>query len=171
MILPTELLTGIPPTASYATITGLIVLESILPLSPFVPTLGLLLVAGGLAQSGALNLPAIIACAAAGAVLGDLQAQQTGYRLGDGLRGSRLGRRIPTSLWERASAATRRWGRSAVLVCRFVPLLRTVAPHAAGAAGVSYRRLAPFSLAAGLAWASMESGVGYAVAAGWSWVW
>lgn len=64
---PGDLLTTVPPPAAYPVITALVVLESVLFLSPFVPTLGLLLVAGGLAYAGTLTLPAVIACAAAGA--------------------------------------------------------------------------------------------------------
>ncbi|WJY39776.1 DedA family protein [Streptomyces sp. P9-2B-2] len=165
---PGDLLTTVPPPAAYPVITALVVLESVLFLGPFVPTLGLLLVAGGLAYTGTLTLPAVIACAAAGAVVGDFQAHRIGHRLGDGLRTGRLTRRIPGPAWDRAYAAIRRRGRPALLVCRFIPLVRTLAPHAAGAAGIPYRRLAPISATAGVAWACTETGVGYAAAASWS---
>lgn len=165
---PGDLLTTVPPPAAYPVITALVVLESVLFLGPFVPTLGLLLVAGGLAYAGTLTLPAVIACAAAGAVLGDFQAHWTGHRLGDRLRTGRVGRRIPAPAWDRAHAAIRRRGRHTLLICRFLPLVRTLAPHAAGAAGMPYRRLAPFSATAGVAWACTEAGIGYAGAASWS---
>lgn len=164
---PGDLLTTVPPPAAYPVITALVVLESVLFLGPFVPTLGLLLVAGGLAYAGTLTLPAVIACAAAGAVLGDFQAHWTGHRLGDRLRTGRVGRRIPAPAWDRAHAAIRRRGRHTLLICRFLPLVRTLAPHAAGAAGMPYRRLAPFSATAGVAWACTEAGIGYAGAATW----
>ncbi|MYT30903.1 DedA family protein [Streptomyces sp. SID8354] len=165
---PGDLLATLPPLAAYPLITALVVLESVLFIGPFVPTLGLLLVAGGLAYAGTLTLPAVIACAAAGAIMGDFQAHWTGRRLGDGLRTGRFGRRVPGPVWDRAYAATRRCGRPALLVCRFVPLVRTLAPHAAGAARIPYRSLAPFSVTAGVAWACTETGVGYASAASWS---
>ncbi|MFC5724848.1 DedA family protein [Streptomyces gamaensis] len=165
MILPAGLLADLPPAAAYPVIAGVVALESVLLLGPFVPTLTLLLVAGGLAQAGTLALPAVIACAAAGAVAGDLQAHRTGSRLGGGLRTGRLGRRVPAPAWDRACAAVRRRGRSAVLLCRFVPLARTLAPHAAGAAGLPYRVLAPYSVAAAAVWACAEAGAGYAGAA------
>lgn len=165
---PGDLLTTVPPPAAYPVITALVALESVLFLGPFVPTLGLLLVAGGLAHAGTLTLPAVIACTAAGAVLGDFQAHRTGHRLGDGLRTGRSGRRIPGPAWDRAYGAIRRRGRHTLLVCRFVPLVRTLAPHAAGAAGIPYRRLTPFSATAGVAWACTEAGVGYAGTASWS---
>ncbi|MFE3653200.1 DedA family protein [Streptomyces sp. NPDC059101] len=165
---PGDLLTTVPPPAAYLVITALVVLESVLFLGPFVPTLGLLLVAGGLAYAGTLALPAVIACAAAGAVIGDFQAHWTGHRFGDGLRTGRLGRRVPGPAWDRAYAAIRRRGRPALLVCRFVPLVRTLVPHAAGAARIPYRVLAPFSATAAVAWACTEAGIGYVSAAFWN---
>ncbi|MFH8788287.1 DedA family protein [Streptomyces roseoverticillatus] len=165
MILPAGLLADIPPAAAYPVITGVVALESVLLLGPFVPTLTLLLVAGGLAHAGTLALPAVIVCAAAGAVAGDLQAHRMGSRLGGGLRTGRLGHRVPAPAWDRACAVVRRRGRAAVLICRFLPLARTLAPHAAGAAGLPYRSLAPYSAAAGTAWAGAEAGAGYAGAA------
>ncbi|MFJ4878401.1 DedA family protein [Streptomyces sp. NPDC088745] len=57
----------------------------------------------------------------------------------------------------------RRGGR-AVLLTRFVPVVRTLAPHLAGATGVPYRRIAPSSLLAAPLWAGAEAGAGYAAA-------
>lgn len=165
---PGDLLTTVPQPAAYLVISALVALESVLFLGPFVPTLGLLLVAGGLAYAGTLTLPLVIVCAAAGAVIGDFQAHWTGHRLGDRLRTGRLGRRVPGPAWDRAYAAIRRRGRPALLFCRFVPLVRTLAPHTAGAAGIPYRQLAPFSAAAAVAWACTETGVGYVGAASWA---
>ncbi|MEV0375624.1 hypothetical protein AB0I10_38765 [Streptomyces sp. NPDC050636] len=49
---PGDLLTTVPPPAAYLVITALVALESVFFLGPFVPILGLLLVAGGLAFAG-----------------------------------------------------------------------------------------------------------------------
>jgi membrane protein DedA with SNARE-associated domain len=158
---PAELLAPLPPASAYAAIFAIVVLESVLLIGPVVPTFALLLCAGYLARTGTLDLAAVVACAAAGVVTGDLLAHQTGRRLGPRLRSSRLGRRIPATAWDRTWAAVLRHGGAAVLACRFVPVLRTVAPHVVGAAGLPYRRLAPYSVAAGVVWASAEAGTGY----------
>nr|CAD60532.1 Cinorf11 protein [Streptomyces cinnamoneus] len=160
-----ELLHGVPPAAAYGLVLGLVLLESVLLLGSFVPTLSLMLCAGVLAQEGTLRLPLVVLCATTGVVAGDLLAQRTGRRLGPGLRRSRLGRRLPEAAWERAWSVLQRRGGPALLVCRFVPVVRTFAPHLAGAAGMPYRRLAPYSLVAGLVWAGGEAGAGYVLGA------
>jgi membrane protein DedA with SNARE-associated domain len=158
---PAELLAHLPPGSVYALIYGLVVLESVLLVGAFVPTLALLVGAGLLARTGALDLRVVVACAVAGVVTGDLLAHQTGRRLGPRLRRSHLGRRVPSAAWDRAWASVLRRGAAALLVCRFVPVVRTVAPHLAGAAGMPYRRLAPYSAVAATVWASAEAGAGY----------
>ncbi|WP_242584409.1 DedA family protein [Streptomyces sp. MST-110588] len=159
---PAELLTGASPPAAYGVIAALVTSESVLLLGAFVPTLSLLLCAGFLSRTGTLWLPAVVLCAAAGAAVGDLLAHRTGRRLGPGLRSCRLGRRVPDTAWDRAWSAVRRRGGPALFLSRFLPVVRTVAPHVAGAAGVPYARLAPYSMAAGAVWACLETVAGYA---------
>jgi membrane-associated protein len=160
MISPNELFTQLSPPAVYALIFGLVVLEGILVIGPFCPTTPSLLIAGFLAHAGTLYLPIVVVCAASGAVIGDAIGYHTGRRLGSRLRNRRLGRRAPES-WDRASALINRRGGPALLGCRFVPIVRTVAPHLVGAAGMPYRSIVAYSLAAGTAWACTESGIGY----------
>ena len=54
-----------------------------------------------------------------------------------------------------------RHGGSAVLLGRFVGLVRAVSPFVAGAAGLALRRFLPWSLAGTLAWATTFTLVGY----------
>lgn len=58
-----------------------------------------------------------------------------------------------------------RRGGQAVFLARFVPVLRTLTPHRAGATRLPYRRIAPYSALAALLWATAEAGIGYAALA------
>ncbi|MFD8380961.1 DedA family protein [Streptomyces sp. NPDC059679] len=58
-----------------------------------------------------------------------------------------------------------RHGGHAVLLTRFLPVLRTLTPHLAGAARLPYHRIAPYSAVAAPLWATAEAGTGYAAAA------
>ncbi|MGJ7416073.1 DedA family protein [Streptomyces cinereoruber] len=57
-----------------------------------------------------------------------------------------------------------RRGGQAVFLTRFVPVVRTLAPHLAGATRMPYRSITPYSLFAAPLWAGAEVGAGYAAA-------
>ncbi|MFD6416200.1 DedA family protein [Streptomyces sp. NPDC060194] len=155
----TGLLGGLPAPAAYAVLA-----ESVLLLGAFVPTLTLLLAAGALARGGGLHLAVVVAVAAGAVVAGDALGHRTGRALGGRLRTGRIGRRVPAAAWWRAEHLMDRHGGRAVLLCRFVPVVRTLAPHLAGATRLPYRRIAPYSLAAAVLWAGAEAAAGYVAA-------
>ena len=167
-----HLLLHLPPLAVYGTVAGVVLAESVLLLSAFAPSLTTLLAGGFLARTGTgghgVQLPLLIATAVCAVLVGDLLAQRTGRRLGPRLATGAIGRRVPQSLLRSTYQLLARRGGAAVFFCRFLPVVRTLAPHLAGAAGLRYRRIAPYSLAAALAWASAETGAGYALGASYA---
>ncbi|UNS95285.1 VTT domain-containing protein [Streptomyces tubbatahanensis] len=161
----TAALGQVPAATAYLVLAGAVLAESVLLIGALIPTLTLLLAAGALARAGHLH-PLLVLTTAAGAVVaGDFLAHRTGRLLGTRLRGARIGRRVPATAWQRAEALMARRGGQALLLARFVPVVRTLAPHLAGASGVPYRRIAPCSVLAASLWATAEAGAGYAAAA------
>lgn len=160
-----QLLGHLPHDLAYAVVAGAILAESVLLIGAFIPTLTLLLTAGALARSGDINLPLVIATAAAAVVAGDLLAHRTGRLLGTRLRTGRIGRRVPPTAWRQAERLMNRHGGRAVFITRFLPVIRTLAPHFAGATRLPYRRIAPYSVTAACLWATAEISAGYAAAA------
>ncbi|XMN11222.1 DedA family protein [Streptomyces griseobrunneus] len=160
----TGLIGHVPALAAYAILAAAVLAESVLLLGAFIPTLTLLLAAGALARAGDLNLVLVIATASGAVVAGDALGHRTGHLLGSRLRTGRLGRRIPTSAWQRAEALMARRGGQAVFLSRFVPVVRTLTPHLAGATRMPYRRIAPYSLLAAPLWAGAEATTGYVAA-------
>ena len=159
-----DILGHISPAAAYAVVAAAVLAESVLLVGAFIPTLTLLLTAGALARTGHISLLLVIAAAAGAVVAGDFLAHRTGRLLGDQLRGGRVGRRIPGAAWHQAETLMTRHGGRAVFLARFLPVVRTLAPHFAGATHLPYRRIAPYSVVAACAWATAEAGVGYAAA-------
>ncbi len=159
-----DLLGHISPASAYMVVAAAVLAESILLVGAFIPTLTLLLTAGALARTGQVSLLLVIAAAVGAVVVGDFLAHRTGRYLGDRLRGGAMGRRIPDAAWGRAETLMRRHGGRAVFVARFLPVMRTLAPHSAGATRLRYRRIAPYSVIAACVWATAEAGVGYAAA-------
>lgn len=159
-----DILGHLSPAAAYTVVAAAVLAESVLLIGAFVPTLTLLLTAGALARTGQVNLLLVIAAAAGAVVAGDFLAHRTGRYLGDRLRGGHMGRRVPDAAWGRAESLMTRHGGRAVCVARFLPVVRTLAPHSAGATRLPYRRIAPYSVIAACVWATAEAGVGYAAA-------
>ncbi|MFF4603617.1 DedA family protein [Streptomyces sp. NPDC001339] len=156
---------GVPDAVGYLILTAAVLAESVLLIGAFIPTLTLMLTAGALASTGQLHLLLVIAVAAGAVVTGDFLAHRTGLQLGTRLRTAGIGRRIPTTAWRRAEELMARRGGQAVLIARFVPVLRTLTPHLAGATRLPYRRIAPYSALAAPVWAAAEASAGYTAAA------
>ncbi|MEU6548852.1 VTT domain-containing protein [Streptomyces sp. NPDC046915] len=161
---PSELLGHLPPASAYTVVILAVLAESILLVGALVPTLTLLLTAGALARTGHISLLVVVAGAAGAVVVGDFLAHRTGRLLGDQLRAGRVGRRIPGGAWHRAETLMTRYGGRAVFLARFLPVVRTLTPHFAGATRLPYHRIAPYSVAAACLWAFAEAGVGFAAA-------
>ena len=53
---------------------------------------------------------------------------------------------------DEAHAFYERWGPITVVLCRFMPIIRTFAPLVAGVAAMRYRTFLTFSIIGGLAW-------------------
>ncbi len=97
------------------------------------------------------------------AVLGDA----VGYTFG-----RRVGRRLyerPNSRWfkrrhlERAEAFYERHGGKAIVLARFVPIVRTLAPIVAGMARMRYRRFAAYNALGGALWGAGVTLAGYSL--------
>ncbi|MEU9448804.1 VTT domain-containing protein [Streptomyces sp. NPDC048277] len=159
-----DILDHLSPVAAYAVVAAAVLAESVLLVGAFVPTLTLLLTAGALARGGHISLFLVIAIAASAVVVGDFAGYRTGRFLGERLRVDGIGGRVPEAAWRRAETLMTRHGGRAVLLARFVPVVRTLAPHFAGATRLPYRRIAPYSVVAAGLWATAEAGAGYAAA-------
>jgi len=118
---------------------------------------------GVVAAQGEVSLPAMILIAWTAAALGDLASFTLGKRLGRRFviaRGPRLGVTAPRLA--RVEEFFDRHGAKAILVGRFVGLVRAVAPFLAGSSGMRLRAFLPWSLLGTLVWTTSFTLVGYA---------
>jgi membrane-associated protein len=88
----------------------------------------------------------------AAAILGD----NTNYWVGR-LTGPRIFKRDDSLFFKKkyvdeAHAFYEKWGALTVVLCRFMPIIRTFAPLVAGVAGMRYRVFLTFSVLGGFAW-------------------
>jgi len=144
----------------------LVALETLLP--P-VPSEVVLPVAGYLASAGRLGLVAVTLAATAGSVTGALLLYMLGARLGRA-RLLRLADRLPLVEprdLERAEAWFTRHGRSAVLIGRMVPVVRSFVSVPAGVSRMPLPTFLAYTAAGSLAYNAVLVGLGYALGSAW----
>lgn len=148
---PASLLAGLGP-AALGVIAAMVFIESGV-LFPFLPGDSLLFTAGLLHQQLQLTLPVLIGVITAAAVAGD----QVGYMLG-----RKFGRRWfkdDAKVLKTAHLATteeffRRHGGAAIVLARFVPMVRTFAPLSAGIGRYGYKAFTLWNVVGAVAWAT-----------------
>ena len=128
----------------------------------------LAVILGGVAASeGKVSVGVMAACAVVGAIVGDSLGFYLGRRLGTRFLDSRLGSLMGRSRVESTMARIRAGGVKAIILGRFVGVLRAIMPFAAGASGVRYARFLLASVIGATAWGTGFTVLGYV--AGHSW--
>ena len=150
----------------YAILFLIVFAETGLVVTPFLPGDSLLFAAGTIAATGALDVGSIALLLAVAAVTGDA----VNYAIGRsaGLRiihlartDPRWGRWVNPAYIARAHEFFERHGGKAIVLARFVPIVRTFVPFVAGVAEMSYRSFALYNIAGGVGWVMICVGAGY----------
>ncbi|MFG1777433.1 DedA family protein [Micromonospora sp. NPDC049051] len=145
-------LQGLPPLLIYVIAAIVVAGETAVIFGLLVPGEATLLLIGFLAYAGTLRLAPALLVMILAAVIGDTLAFRAGRRHGPRLRAGRLGARVGHERWSRADAMLGRLGGRGVLTARWVAFARTLVPRLAGAAGMPYRRFAPWNVAGVVTW-------------------
>ncbi len=95
------------------------------------------------------------------AVLGDQTGYQIGRWAGPPILRSRAARLIGEERIGKAQDFFATRGPYAVILARFVPIIRTIVPVLAGISGMQRRRFVPYNIIGGIAWACLIPIAGY----------
>jgi membrane-associated protein len=140
--------------------------ETGLVVTPFLPGDSLLFATGALAATGALDLGTASLLLLVAAVAGDAVnysiGRAVGVRIMERARADpRWGRWVNPAYVERAHAFFERHGGKAIVLGRFMPIVRTFVPFVAGIAEMSYPTFALYNVTGALAWIGICVGAGY----------
>lgn len=127
----------------------------------FLPGDSLLVTAGVYAAKGSLDLLTMNLVLIPMAILGDALSYLIGSRMGPRLFNRPRSRFFNPQHMRDAHAFYEEHGGKAIILARFVPVLRTFVPIVAGAANMSYRRFASFNVLGGAAWVVSMTCTGY----------
>ena len=131
----------------------IVFVESGLLVGCVLPGDSLLFTAGLLASRGRFNLAVLVVGCAACAIAGDQVGYGIGRRVGPRLLG-RHNRIVTPARIERAEEFFVDHGGRAVLLARFVPVVRTFTPVLAGVGRMPYRSFVGWNVGGGVLWGS-----------------
>jgi membrane-associated protein len=118
----------------------------------FLPGDSLLVTAGVVAAAGDLNLYWLLFPVCLCAIAGDQLGYWIGRRMGHRLYQREDSRLFKKKHIEQAHAFYQEHGRKAVIIARFVPIIRTFCPPVAGAAEMKYSTYLSYDIFGGLLW-------------------
>ena len=151
----------------YAILFAVIFAETGLVVTPLLPGDSLLFACGALAATGLLDpwLTSVLLVSAA--ILGDAVNYAAGRYVGPRVftardHGSVLHRVLNRDHLDRTHAFFEKYGGKAVVLGRFVPIVRTFVPFVAGAGAMTYSKFAFFNVSGALLWVGICFGAGYA---------
>jgi membrane-associated protein len=150
----------------YALLFAVVFAETGLVVTPLLPGDSLLFAAGALAGAGILDPLLVTTLLMAAAIGGDAVNYSVGRAIGPRVFAatdttSRLHRLLNREHLNQAHAFFERHGGKAIVLARFVPIVRTFVPFVAGAGSMSYPAFALYNVTGGVAWVLVCVGGGY----------
>src|SRR5687767_4028826 len=150
----------------YAILFAIVFAETGLVVTPFLPGDSLLFATGAIAATGALDIRLATTVVLVAAIAGDAVNYSIGRSAG--LRVIHLARTDPRwGRWvnpvyiARAHDFFERHGGKAIVLGRFMPIVRTFVPFVAGVAEMSYPAFALYNVTGAAAWVGICIGAGY----------
>lgn len=150
----------------YVILFLIIFIETGLVFIPFLPGDSLLFAAGALCANEAtgLNLGALIGVLILAAVAGDNCNYFIGRTLGVKATQLKIGKKalVKKEYLDKTHEFFEKFGTKAIIMARFVPIVRTFTPFVAGIGKMNYsQKFLPYDIAGGILWISTMSVSGY----------
>ena len=145
----------------YALLFAVVFCETGLVVTPFLPGDSLLFVAGAVAATGGIDARVVASTLVAAALCGDNVNYWIGRWIGPRVFRSTDARWFNRRHLARTEAFYERHGGKAVVIARFVPIVRTYVPFVAGVGRMAYARFLGFSIGGALLWVTSLVAAGY----------
>jgi membrane-associated protein len=148
-------------TYVYGILFAIVFAETGFVVTPFLPGDSLLFAAGALCATGVLSTPVVIALLVTAAFTGNLVNYTVGRFIGPRVFGASTSHRLLNREYlDRAHAFFEKYGGKAIILGRFVPIVRTFVPFVAGAAQMPSPSFGFFNLIGAVGWVVLCVGAG-----------
>lgn len=139
----------------YAILFLIVFCETGLVVTPFLPGDSLLFTAGTLAALGSLNVHLLVVILFVAAVLGDAVNYAVGRRIGPAVFERENSRLFKREYLIRTHNFFEKYGPKAIVLARFVPIVRTFAPFLAGVGTMNYAKFASYNVIGAMLWVGL----------------
>ncbi len=140
---------------TYAILFAIIFCETGLVVTPILPGDSLLFAAGALAGGGGpLKVGWLLLVLMAAAILGDTVNYWIGHFFGEKLA-ARYPRIIKPEYLAKTHGFYEKYGGETIILCRFVPIVRTFAPFVAGIGSMTYGKFIAYNVIGGVLWVAV----------------
>lgn len=146
---------------AYLVLFAIIFAETGLLVGFFLPGDSLLFVAGFSASLNILNIYILIPVLFAAAMLGDSSGYWIGRKTGHRIFKKEKSRLFHPEHIAKTERFYHRHGGKAIIMARFVPIMRTFVPFMGGVAKMDYKRFVSYDLVGGVLWAIGVPMIGY----------
>jgi len=144
----------------YGLLFGIVFAETGFVVTPFLPGDSLLFAAGALCATGELSMAAMLALLMFAAFAGNVVNYSVGRFVGP--RVFQSGHRLLNKEYlDRAHAFFEQYGGKAIVLGRFVPIVRTFVPFVAGAARMTPASFVSYNAIGAVAWVALCLGAGW----------
>lgn len=150
----------------YGTLTYLILFlivfaETGLVIMPFLPGDSLLFVAGAFAALGAFDIKSLLIILCVAAILGDSVNYEIGKLVGRKIYEEENVKFIKKEHLMKTRRFYEKYGSLTIIIARFVPIVRTLAPFVAGVGEMHYLKFLSYNIIGGLTWVLLFTIGGY----------
>jgi len=147
-------------TWTYGILAGVVFMETGFVVTPFLPGDSLLFAAGTFASLGSLNPFLLFGLLATAAILGDTVNYHIGQYIGERAFSGEI-KFLKQEYLEKTQQFYDKHGGKAIILARFVPIIRTFAPFVAGVGTMKYRKFISYNVIGGIIWVALFISLGY----------
>ena len=142
----------------YAILFLIIFAETGFVVTPFLPGDSLLFAAGAMTAIGSMNFFLLLGLMIAAALLGNFVNYAIGYFSGDKILAKGW---IKQKYIEDTQKYFDKYGAFTIVMSRFAPIIRTIAPFVAGVGKMDYKKFSFYNIIGGIGWVTICLSAGY----------
>lgn len=145
----------------YAILFFIILIETGLVVTPFLPGDSLIFASAAFAANGVLNVGVLLILLSLAAIIGDTLNYNIGKYLGSKLLSKGDSKFIKKEHIEKTNSYYDKYGGKTLVLARFIPIVRTFAPFVAGIGSMKYKKFISYNAIGGIIWVLVVSMLGY----------